>query len=164
MVPMFTSVVAVWADWYQGSTIVSAAVTSLHLGGVMLAGGLAVATDRATLLALARPATLRDHLAQLESTHRLVAVGLGVTIVTGLLMLAADLDALLDSAVFGAKMTVLLLLGANGWRLRRSARRLREAEPRAAAKPWRGRLGRAARASVALWFVALFLGAILPSA
>lgn len=164
MSPVFATIVTTWGDWYQGSTVLSTAVTSLHLGGVMLGGGLAIAADRATLRALARPTTLPDHLAELEPIHRLVALGFGVTLASGLLMLAADLDALLASPVFWIKMTVLLVLGANGWRLRRSARRLRGSEPRACAKPWRRKLARAARSSAILWFVALLLGAILPTA
>lgn len=158
------ALLAPWADLYGGSTVLATGITSLHLAGMLLGGGLALAADRATLRALRQPSGLRAHQAELESVHRLVLAGLGLTLVTGLLMLAADFDALVARPVFWGKMAVLALLAANGWRLARAARAA-AGEPRDAAPPvWRRRLGRAARASVVLWFAALLLGAALPVA
>jgi len=154
--------VAAWAQWYGDSTVLSSSVTAFHLGGMLLGGGLAVASDRAMLRALRRPEPLGAHLADLESAHRLVALGLVVTIATGLLMLAADIEALLGSPVFWIKMLVLGLLLTNGRTLRRTARRL-DTGP-ADSVLWRARLRRAAFTSAALWFAALALGAALPSA
>ena len=151
-----------WADWYGDSAALSTSVTALHLGGMLLGGGFALASDRATLQALRRPGPLGQELADLDNVHRLVAWGLGVTIATGLLMLAADLEALLASPVFWFKMLVLGLLLGNGWTLRRIAHRL-TAGPADPVRS-RARLRRAALASAVLWFTALALGAALPSA
>jgi hypothetical protein len=41
-----------WSSLYSDSTAVSSAVTFVHLGGLLFAGGLAVASDRATFRAL----------------------------------------------------------------------------------------------------------------
>jgi hypothetical protein len=156
-----SSLVAPWADLYAGSTAVSTGVTSLHLAGMLLGGGFAVAADRATLRALRHPRALAHHLDELESVHRLVLSGLGVTIATGLLMLAADLESMVRSPVFWVKMAALAVLLANGWRLRGAARRLRR--DIAGSPTARSRLGGAARLSAGLWFAALLLGAMLPS-
>jgi hypothetical protein len=158
MSPALASLLSWWADRYGGSAVLSTSVTALHLAGMLLAGGLAVAADRSTLRAL-RGSRLTSHLDELGSVHRPVLAGLAITMVSGVLMLAADLDALAGSPVFWTKMAVLALLLANGWRLRRAAAACRHGRPGAAPH-----LGRAARCSAALWFAALVLGAVLPAA
>lgn len=155
-----TSIISTWADWYGNSMALSTAVISLHLGGMLLGGGLAVASDRAALRALKRPEPLAALLAELAAIHRPVVIGLVVTCATGLLMLAADLDSLLPSPVFWIKMGVLVALIGNGWRVRQTARCL-EAGPTDAVR-WRARLRSAVVVSLALWFLALGLGAALP--
>jgi hypothetical protein len=147
-----------WADLYGGSALISTSLAALHLAGMLVGGGFAIATDRATLRALRRPPDLRHHLDELESIHRPVLIGITLTFVTGLLMFAADLRALAASPVFWAKMVVLAGLLANGAWLRRSARTLRRGASLAAI---RGRLAGSARASAALWLSALILGSIL---
>ncbi len=154
------SFVRTWAEWYGNSTLLSTAVTSLHLGGMLLGGGFAIASDRATLRALKRPEPLATHLAELESIHRPIIVGLAITCLTGIAMLTADLT-LLASAVFWIKMAALVALLGNGWRLRQTARCL-EAGPTDPVR-WRHRLRSAVLASLVLWFVALALGAALPA-
>ncbi|MFN0181118.1 MAG: hypothetical protein ACKVZ0_20105 [Gemmatimonadales bacterium] len=153
--------VAGWADWYGDSSMVSTAVTSVHLGGMLLGGGLALASDRSTLRALRRPEPLAGHLAELDSVHRPVVIGLALTFMTGFLMLAADLDGLVRSPVFWTKMAVLIALIGNGWRIRQTARCL--AAGATDSPRWRGRLRSAVVVSLALWFLALGLGAALPA-
>ena len=155
------SIIRTWAAWYGDSTVLSTAITSLHLGGMLLGGGLAIASDRSTLRALRRPEPLAPHLAELDAVHRFVVLGLSVTCLTGGLMLAADLDGLLRSPIFWIKMGTLATLIANGWRLRQTARCL-EAGPANPAR-WRERLRSAVVASLVLWFLALGLGAALPT-
>ena len=41
-----------WAHLYSDSKVLSAAVTYLHLGGILVAGGFAIVTDRASVLLL----------------------------------------------------------------------------------------------------------------
>jgi hypothetical protein len=155
------TIIRTWATWYGDSTVLSTAITSLHLGGMLLAGGLAIAGDRAALRALRRPEPLGPLLAELDSLHRPVLWGLAITLSSGALMVAADLEALLASPVFWIKMAVLAALLLNGWRLRRTIHCL-ETEPTDPAR-WRGRLRSLALASVSLWFLALGLGAALPA-
>jgi hypothetical protein len=150
-----------WADWYGDSSALSTGLASLHLGGMLLGGGLAIASDRATLRALRRPEPLEPHLAEIAAVHWLVILGLTITCLTGFLMLAADLDGLIGSAIFWVKMSVLMALVVNGWRIRQTARCL-ETGPANPAR-WRDRLRSAVVASVVLWFLALGLGAALPA-
>lgn len=156
-----TSLVAGWADWYGDSAVLATAVTSVHLAGMLLGGGLALASDRGTLRALRRPEPLAGHLAELDAVHRPVLIGLTITFATGFLMLAADLDSLLGSPIFWTKMVVLVALIGNGWRIRQTSRCL--AAGATDSPRWRGRLKSAVVASLALWFLALGLGAALPA-
>lgn len=150
-----------WADWYADSAVLATAITSLHLGGMLLGGGLAIASDRATLRALKRSEPLGHHLGELDAVHGWVAIGLVVTSLSGIMMLLADLDHLLRSPLFWVKMAALLVLVGNGWRVRQTARCL-ETGPTDPAR-WRGRLRSAVATSLVLWFLALGLGAALPA-
>ena len=156
----FAGLVSTWADWYGDSVALSTAVTTLHLGGMLLGGGLAIAADRATLKALDRRRGLAEYLDSLESLHRPVLIGLVLTVITGVGMLFADLSALIDSPLFWVKMGMLLVLMANGAVLRSAARRLRT---HTASEPIRRRLRASAIASGVLWFTLLVLGATLPA-
>lgn len=151
---------APWASLYNDSSSLSAAVTFFHLGGVLLGGGCAIAADRATLLARSADGASRSlQLDELRSVHRVVLLGLAVSAISGFLMLAADLETFAGSPLFWGKMALIGILMANGWMLTRAETGLRKgAIP--VGRGWR-RLERAAIASLALWFGALLLGAIL---
>lgn len=153
---------APWARLYNNSNALSTAVTFAHLGGLLLAGGFAIASDRATLrLVRTGPAAERAHLEELHAIHRPVLLGLLLTFLSGLLMLGADVETLLPSPVFWVKMGVVLLLLINGAILRRTETvlRLGSAPPE---RTWR-RLRWSAAASLVLWFGSLFLGTALLS-
>ena len=149
-----------WAHLYSDHKAVSETVNFVHLAGVLLGGGLAVATDRATLrLAHATPADARGDspaLAEIAGVHRLVLWGLALIFVSGLLQTLSDLDTFLTSVVFWSKMALVAALLVNGWiRLRAE-----QGVQRGNAGAWPA-FRRTSVASLVLWFVLVLLGAIL---
>jgi hypothetical protein len=152
--------VARWAHLYSDRKAVSEAVTFVHLAGVLLAGGLAVSADRATLrLARQTPGGAAGDspaLAEIAGVHRLVLWGLGLIFASGLLQTFADLGTFLPSPIFWTKMALVLALLGNGWVRIRAERRVQGGV--AAAWPlyrW------TSIASLALWFTLVLAGAIL---
>jgi hypothetical protein len=112
-----------WADLYSGSTTLQAGVMFAHLGGVLLSGGAAVTTDRATLSAWRLGLVARQrHLATLRTSHRMILLGLGVTISSGVLLLGADIETLIVSVPFWVKMGLLAALLVNGLLITRAER------------------------------------------
>jgi hypothetical protein len=149
-----------WAHLYSDRKAVSEAVTFVHLGGVLLAGGLAVSADRATLR-LARAAALppASHawaLDEIAGVHRLVLIGLAVIFASGLLQTLADLDTYLSSVVFWSKMGLVGALLGNGWLRLRAERAVR----RGVTAGWSA-YRRSSIASLILWFALVLLGTIL---
>lgn len=156
-------VAAPWAHLYGASKLVSTGVLFAHLGGLLLGGGFAIAADRTTLRLLrARTTVRRFHLDELRAVHRPVVLGLLVTFVSGLLMLAADVETFLPSPLFWLKMGIIAALLLNGMELQRSGAALRK-DSGMAGHAWR-RLETASRASFFLWFGSLLLGTALLAA
>ena len=157
------TVLAQWKHWYDHSSATSAAVAFAHLGGLLLGGGSAVVADLGTLRAAGLSSRSKTgHLIELGRVHQLVAIGIGTTIVSGLLMFAADVDTLVASPVFWIKMVLLGGLIANGVVLARTERGLnggRLPDPIG----W-SRLCLTARMSLGLWFALLLLGTLLRTA
>jgi len=150
-----------WADLYGDSSLVKALVVFLHLGALMVAGGFALAADRATLGMGRLDAAQRLEVVQeLGETHRPVLAGLAIVVLSGLAMLAADLETLLPSVVFWAKMGGFVLLLLNGLTLQRAERRVRGGD--SGRRAWRSLHGAALRSAV-LWFAVLFMGTLLAS-
>jgi hypothetical protein len=145
-----THLVARWAQLYSDDRVVSSTVTYLHLAGVLLGGGVAVAADRAALGAARAEAAVDARV------HRWVVAGLGVIVVSGILMMLADLHTYLTSAVFWIKMGLTLLLLGNGY-VRVQAE---SAVQRGVAAAWR-RLRSTSIASLVLWFIILLAGTVL---
>ena len=56
LVHQLASALAPWADYYNGSGVAQTVVMFGHFGGMMAAGGFALAADRATLRAARSPA------------------------------------------------------------------------------------------------------------
>jgi len=73
-----------WAHLY-GHTPVSATVTYLHLVGILMRGGVAVAADRASLRLSPTTPDWSQELARLASVHRWVVGGLALIFASGLL-------------------------------------------------------------------------------
>lgn len=149
-----------WAHLYGDSKPVATLVTFVHVASIVVGGGLALALDRATLRArLADDDARRRHLAELSDAHRVVVAALSVSIVSGVALLASDLDTFLGSWVFWLKMALVALLLANGLRIRRLERVI--ARPDEDADRLWQRLRAAALASVALWLIIILAGVAL---
>jgi uncharacterized membrane protein len=162
LVHAMATVVAPWADFYNGNKAVQSVVSFGHFGGIMTAGGFALAADRATLKAAAAPAPEHSkYLRDLATIHPIVLTALAVTGVSGLLMFAADLESLIATPAFWIKMGLVALLLFNGWVMLQAERRL-EAGDHSDAGGWR-RLRTASLVSLVLWFSVLLAGSILPN-
>lgn len=154
-----TSLVAPWASFYSDHAVVRTGVTFVHVGGLVVSGGLALASDRAILRTGRasegeRPLRLRD----LAATHRPVVAGLGLVMLSGLLLFLADLETYLTSWVFWTKMGLVALLLGNGLLLLRSEQAL---ERNLDLEGGWAHLRRRAAASVSLWLLITLLGTAL---
>jgi hypothetical protein len=151
-----------WADLYGNSTVLTTVVEFAHLSALLVAGGFALAWDRSALRIAAGYGTGGAAFArELAAVHRPVMLGLALVVLSGLALLAADIEVMLPSPVFWAKMGAFALLLLNGLVIRRAGHRL-EVDPRDALS-WRS-LRRGSRRSVGLWMLVLFLGVALRSA
>lgn len=146
---------ASWSEIYSNSAIWRSVILFGHVGGLLLAGGCAVAADRLTLLAT--PGDTHQ-LKALAGSHRVVLGGLVAIVVSGALMLTANLDTYLASRFFWTKMALVVVLLINGVRLTRA-----EAAARAGASSGWARLRSASVASMTLWVLITLFGAILPN-
>lgn len=161
VIQQIAQLVAPWADFYNGSSVAQSAVNFGHFGGMMAAGGLALATDRSTLRAAGPGGDKAGYLRELSAVHPLVVGALGVTALSGLLMFAADLEALALMPVFWLKLGLVGVLLLNGYQMVRTERILERGDA-AAPKGWR-RLRAASLVSLALWFTVVLVGSILPN-
>ena len=152
-----------WASLYGDSPALQTAITFLHLAGIFLGGGFAIATDRETFVALraARLSGQIRHLAHIHTIHRPVLVGLVMALSSGFLLWASDVQTFARSTVFWVKMVLLGLLLANGYVLARTETALREGEP-ASPVLW-ARLRYISAASIALWLGLILAGTVLMS-
>lgn len=150
-----------WAGFYGDSVLLPTLVTFAHIAALVFAGGLAVTLDRATLRAARGSSEARwRQLKELESAHRLVLMGLGLSLVTGVLMLTADLETYWGSWIFWTKMGLIAVLLANGYRMTTLESRIASTPNAADDQGWRG-LRLTAAISILLWFVIAFAGVAL---
>jgi hypothetical protein len=157
---ILTELAAPWAKFYGHSRVAATIVEFLHIAPLVVAGGLAIALDRSTLrLDHDDPMARARHLAELGSVHRAVLVGLAVTLMSGLALLASDLETFWGSWIFWLKMALVVLLLANGSVMTRIERALRAGEGNADAG-WR-RLRNVAIVSVTLWLTITLAGVAL---
>lgn len=149
-----------WADFYSHSKAATTVVQYVHIGGLLMGGGLAIAADRGTLRALRLAAHERSgHLRDLAEVHRWVLSGLAAVVVSGVALLAADIETFFGSWVFWVKMALVIVLLANGYRMTRAESALRHGAAEDSAQ-W-NKLHRVAVTSLALWFVVAALGVSL---
>jgi len=148
-----------WANAYDNSKLLMNGVTFSHVGGFLVAGGLAIAADRSVFRAGSADAAVRRvHLAELNAIHTPVLIGLAVSFASGFLLFLADVQTFATAPVFWIKMGFLLLLLGNGAALRKAAHRLANAE--VTERSWQA-LRRSAAASTLLWLVAVLAGVML---
>jgi len=149
-----------WADFYSHSKTTTSVVQFVHIGGLLMGGGLAIAADRGTLRAMRLAAHERSgHLRDLAEVHRWVLTGLALVVLSGLALLAADVDTFLGSWVYWVKMVLVVVLLANGYRMTRTESALRHGAAEDSAQ-W-NRLHRIAVTSLILWFIVAALGVAL---
>ena len=139
-----------WATLYGNSQPVSLGVVFLHLSGVMVGGGRAIAADADVLGAIIPDRALVDRLGR---AHRVVIPAFVVTATTGLLLAAADVETFAGSSAFLLKLISVGLLSSNGLLLWTAERRL----ARDGSAGW-GLTRFAAAASLALWLLTLLAG------
>jgi uncharacterized membrane protein len=149
-----------WNDFYSHSKTTVTIVTFFHIGGLLLAGGLAIAADRGTLRALRIAAADRHHYTrELHTVHRWVITGLVLVVLSGLAMLASDFETFWGSPIFWIKMALVVILLVNGLGMTRAERML-ERDASESAPGWSA-LRRTAVSSLVLWFVITALGIAL---
>ena len=152
-------IVGWWAAFYSGSAVMRTLVAFVHVAGLVSGGGAAVAADRATLNATRRAAAItRAQMDTIHSTHRIVLLGLGAVIVSGVLLFAADVDTYALSKLFWLKMGLVALLMINGAILVRVGRGGQHPH-----ESTRHTMRWTAGISLALWFLTTLAGAGLPN-
>jgi len=146
-----SSVVSWWASAYSDHRAVSVTIRFLHIAGLVVAGGTAIATDRTVLLAAADATRRPAALITLSRSHYTVVPALALIVATGVLMTAADTSTFFASPVYWTKQAFVVLLFANGYGLVVAERLSKQG------KPWK-RLAIGSAASLFFWFVLLLLG------
>lgn len=150
-----------WAKLYSHSKPVSAAVLYLHLVPLLVAGGAALAADRATLRAArAGGGDRARQLGELSRTHRLVLGGLALSLTSGLLLFLSDVETFLPSPVFWVKLSLVALLLTNGFAMTRVERALGGVPGGDDGRLW-ARLRRVSMLSVGLWLATTLAGVVL---
>lgn len=148
-----------WNKFYGDSKLTETLVMFAHTGGLVVAGGIAIATDRMTLRAAKwTDADRRHHLDELGLLHRTVIAGLTVTILSGAAMLTSDIETFWGSWIYWVKMVMVVLLLANGAQMQSVEKKLRADS--ADSLHW-GRLRFNAIASITLWLSVTLAGLAL---
>ncbi|HEU4787071.1 MAG TPA: hypothetical protein VFS57_06675 [Gemmatimonadaceae bacterium] len=149
-----------WNDYYSHSKAAETVVQFLHIGGLVLAGGLAMSADRGTLRALRIAAADRTHYTrELGAVHRWVLTGLTIVVASGVALFASDIETFFGSWVFWTKMGLVALLLLNGLQMTRIEAALRR--DASDASPHWPQLRRTAITSLVLWFVITAFGVTL---
>jgi len=140
-----------WSDFYGHSKLAETIVLFVHVGALLLGGGIAIASDRATLRAASQPIEERARQRRdLSAVHRWVIGSLVAIAASGLVLLASDLETFWDSPIYWTKMALVGALLINGLVMTRAETSLdRDDDVNAAG--WHT-LRRTALASLGLWF------------
>jgi hypothetical protein len=148
-----------WTSFYSNHAVIRTLIAFFHIGGLVIGGGCAIATDRLTLITARRSAAERStQLESLRGTHRIVLISLVAVAASGLLLFAADSQTFLHSAFFWIKMGLIAALLANGFLLTRAERQAEVDTIRG----WKA-LTITSTVSVILWMLTTLAGAALPN-
>ena len=151
---LLASAVQSWADFYGHHQWVSVTVRYLHLGGLLVGGGTALAADRQVLMAKrSEPSARSAAIATIDGSHRVVVPALAVVVMSGLLMTASDAGTFFGSRLYWTKMGLVGLLLLNGVGLLAAERSVAAERP----KGWQWLCATSA-ASLVLWFSILLAG------
>ena len=154
-----------WQSAYGDYGILSTSVTALHLIGMLVGGGLAIAADRATLrISEEAPGQREWHLGELNAIHRPVLLAMTLLFVTGIAIVAADVQTFVTSPILWVKLTLVALLLLNGVVLERTEtalRRTSESAPTGSSEKLWSRLRISAICSIAAWIATLVAGVLL---
>ena len=151
---------APWNTFYSHSKTAATIVIFLHIAPLVIGGGAAIALDRASLrLRHDEPGARARHLAELGSIHPLVLAALTLSFLSGIALLAADLETFLGSWIFWLKMGLIVALLANGAIMTRLERALGSPKGETTAQ-W-GRLQGIAITSLTLWLAITLAGVAL---
>jgi hypothetical protein len=155
-----SSAIDSWAAVYDAHRMLSVTVRYLHLAGLVVGGGTALAADRRILrTAGSAPAERATTVAAIRASHRVVVPALVLVVASGALLMASDLRTFLGSRLFWSKMSFVALLLANGLGLLLAER----AASREQGRGWSWLVFTSAT-SLVLWLVILFLGVWLTAA
>lgn len=147
-----------WADFKADHRVVSRGLSVLHLSGILLGGGTAIAIDRAVRRAVSGADALRAHvLDEMALAHRVVVPALVLVFATGALWTLSELEEFLASPVYWLKMGLIALLLINGLVMMRAERAARDG---ASNDAW-ARLRTTGTISLVLWFAVLIAGKFL---
>ncbi len=150
---------APWADLMKHSKITKTIVLFLHIAPIVVGGGIAIGLDRLSLRLSKGEASDRGrHLAELANTHNLVIVSLAVSIISGLALVAGEIDNFPTSWIFWLKMAFIAVLLVNGLRMKSIELSMARNGPTEA--DWT-RLHTVALSSITLWLTITFLGVAL---
>jgi hypothetical protein len=149
-----------WNQYYSHSKPAETVVQFLHVGGLLFAGGLAVAADRGTLRAVRSGIAHRPfHMRELGAVHRWVLMGLTLVVLSGLALLASDIETFFGSWIYWTKMALVAVLLVNGLMMTRVELAL-DRDPSETSPYWK-KLHRTAVASLVLWFTITAFGIAL---
>jgi hypothetical protein len=147
-----------WRRAVGASSLLSTILLYLHLAALLVAGGLALAADRALLgIDCWDLAARRRHVADRRATHRVVLRALAVVIASGVVLLLSDLALFCELPTFWVKMGLVVALFGNAAAMRHDEAHCQDDAG------WH-RLRRRARLSVALWLATLLAGTALAAA
>jgi uncharacterized membrane protein len=149
-----------WNNLYSDSKAVSSAVLFFHLVPLLVAGGAAIAADRATIRAWHGSVEDRARqLLELGRTHAFVIGGLTLSFLSGVLLFLSDVDQFLGSPFFWIKLGLVGLLLVNGFAMTRIERSLNRTADEGTAL-W-DRLRTVSVLSLVLWIATTLAGVVL---